>query len=84
MLTTHANPVQTHRTLLGYASTITRQKKSWVLLDPKFEALVSNFTQQLPTTPVRMFKRTQQVSTMFDVGGQQCCKRLGRALRILW
>lgn len=58
-----ANPVQTHGTLLAYASTITRQKKSWVLLDPKFEAFQTspNDSQQLPTTPTRVLKRTQHV-----------------------
>ena len=57
--------VQTHPTLLLYASAITEQKKCWELLAEKFDRFqtVRNNTQQHPTTCNRVCKRTQQITS---------------------
>ena len=56
---------QTDPTLLGYASSITEQKKCWELLAEKFNRFqtLRNNTQQHPTTCSRVCQRTQHLTS---------------------
>ena len=73
--TTVGYPVQTHETLLGYASMITKQKKCREKLTQKFEAfqISCNSIQQLTATRNNI---QQSVQTPATCWAQHCCERL--------